>query len=309
MTERLSLSVIIPAYKRGESLARCLKALENQVRLPDEVLVVKRDGDTEVENALTQFASSKLLIRTVYVFEPGQVQALNAGLAAISSNSQVVCMTDDDTAPHTDWIEKIERHFLEDAELGGVGGRDEQVNRKSVEPQLASGVGVITWYGKIMGGHHQGVGEKRFVDHLRGANMSYRKEAISGLFFDTSLRGRGAQVYNDLAFSFAVRNAGWKLLYDPELKVDHFQEERFEKDMRGNFNYEAVVDGSFNRKKAVFKNLSFERKLSYLLYSLLIGDKFTPGLVQTLRLLPLEGLNGLKRFFATLQGLMLFSRS
>ncbi len=60
--------------------------------------------------------------RVVLVREPGVVAAYNRGLD--TATGDVVCFTDDDAAPHADWIERIERAFGEDAALGGMGGRD-----------------------------------------------------------------------------------------------------------------------------------------------------------------------------------------
>jgi len=38
----MSIAVIVPTYRRSQDLARCLEALQNQTRSPDEVIVVIR---------------------------------------------------------------------------------------------------------------------------------------------------------------------------------------------------------------------------------------------------------------------------
>ncbi len=64
--------------------------------------------------------------------------------------------------------------------------------------------------------------------------------------FRPRLRGAGAQVHNDLAFSLAVRRAGWRLLYDPALCVDHLPAPRADADQRAIFNAESYYNASYN---------------------------------------------------------------
>ncbi len=50
-----SLSVIVPTYRRPDEVIRCLKALENQNRLPDQVVVTVRPDDTASLESLYNF--------------------------------------------------------------------------------------------------------------------------------------------------------------------------------------------------------------------------------------------------------------
>ena len=71
----MRVSVLVPAWRRPEALARCLNGLTAQQRAADEVIVVLRDGDPE---SLAVTARSALAgLRTVDVEAPGQVAALN----------------------------------------------------------------------------------------------------------------------------------------------------------------------------------------------------------------------------------------
>ncbi|MCJ8281094.1 MAG: glycosyltransferase, partial [Rivularia sp. ALOHA_DT_140] len=60
----MSIAVIVPTYRRSQDLARCLKALQNQTRPADEVIVVVRDTDTETWSFLTAFDSKDLGLRS-----------------------------------------------------------------------------------------------------------------------------------------------------------------------------------------------------------------------------------------------------
>jgi cellulose synthase/poly-beta-1,6-N-acetylglucosamine synthase-like glycosyltransferase len=118
----MKITVLIPTYCRHEDLERCLIALQGQVRLADEVLVMVRDIDKETQDFLESFESAVLKLSIIHVTIPGQVAALNVGLNA--AQGDIIAISDDDAAPHLDWLAKIEEHFLLDPSVGAVGGRD-----------------------------------------------------------------------------------------------------------------------------------------------------------------------------------------
>jgi GT2 family glycosyltransferase len=220
----------VPTYRRADDLRRCLTALARQERRPDQVVVVAR-GDDDVTHSLLAGARwdgfSVELVRTP---GPGQVAALNAGLRA--ARGDVVAIVDDDTAPWPDWLKRIEAHFRDSPRLGGLGGRDMIMADGGSPVMETSYVGRISWYGRWVGQAHRGFGPPREVDLLKGCNMSFRREAIAGVWFDRRLKGAGAQWFNDAAFSLAVKRAGWQVVYDPAVRVDHFLAQRHEGDER-----------------------------------------------------------------------------
>jgi cellulose synthase/poly-beta-1,6-N-acetylglucosamine synthase-like glycosyltransferase len=277
----MTISVLVPSYRRPEDLERCLIALAGQHRLPDEVILVSRKGDqATLELAINWRASLPLAI--IEVDLPGQVNALNAGLDVVRHT--IVAITDDDAAPRPEWLARIEARFDNDLRLGGVGGRDWLHKDGKIDGRMRSPVGKILWFGRLVGNHHLGAGPPRDVDVLKGANMSYRMSALAGIRFDPSLRGNGAQVCNDLAFSLAVKAAGWKLVYDPAVEVDHYPASRFDLDQRNMFHPQAVEDEAFNRYWAMNQSLSprWKRKMA-LLWQHAVGTEATPGAIHVLR--------------------------
>ncbi|MFA9558188.1 glycosyltransferase family 2 protein [Evansella sp. AB-rgal1] len=280
----MKTSVIIPTYKRTNDLKRCLDSLNNQTMLPDEVVVVMRDVDVETLNFMKDYVPKKYYITEAYVSIPGQVAALNQGLEISKGN--IVCILDDDTAPRPYWLERIVARFSESEDIGGVGGRDWVHHGDKVEAGMKRIVGKVQWFGRVIGNHHLGYGEVRDVDVLKGANMSYRRTAIEGLWFDERLLGKGAQVHNDMAFSLSVRKKGWRLVYDPEAAVDHYPAQRFDSDQRGSFNEEAYYFGVYNETLIMSEYYSsFGRRFMFVMWSILIGTSDRPGIVQLFRLL------------------------
>lgn len=274
------ITVVVPTYQRASDLARCLAALEQQTRAPENVVVVRRNSDAETEAYLASRASSVLPLSVLEVTVPGQVAALNAAIESI--DAEIVAFLDDDAAPRRRWLELIEQHFARDPLVGGVGGRDHIVGDE--DGRLEPVVGLVQWFGKPIGNHHRGVGTAREVHLLKGANMSYRSAAIAGLRFDGRLRGGGAQVANDLAFSLAVGRNGWKLIYDPEVAVDHYQAERFDEDRRGVRSLNALRDRAHNHTLVMLEYLPLWRRPFFLAWAVLIGTRDLAGPIQCLRL-------------------------
>ena len=307
----MNITVIIPTYCRTQDLARCLEALEKQKRLPDEVLVIVRDTDSQTWSFFKNYNSAPLSVQTIEVTIPGQVAALNAGLDR--AKGDIISFTDDDAAPRPEWLARIEAHFLSDDRIGGVGGKDWMyVNDRLVDGERKI-VGKVQWFGRTIGEHHRGVEKSREVEILKGANMSYRRTAIADLRFDKRLLGSGAEVHNDLAFCLNIKKAGWKIIYDPEVEVDHYHGKRFDEDKRDCFNETAWFNEVHNETLVLLEYLPPLRKLIFIIWSILVGTRKAFGLVQWLRFLFKEGTLAGKKLFISLraryQGYLTWRRS
>jgi len=296
----LTISVVIPTYRRPKDLARCLDALKKQKVPIYEVLVVVRDTDRETWTFLQTFNPELLPMRTVTVNVSGVVAAMNAGMDANSGD--IIAFTDDDAAPHTDWLERIESHFLSDSNIGGVGGRDWVYHGTRLEEGEREVVGQVQWFGRVIGEHHLGVGEPREVDVLKGVNMSFRRSAIAEMHFDHRMRGNGAQLHFELAFSLALKRAGWKLIYDPKIAVDHFPGQRFNEDQRNQVNNLAFFNAVHNETLVLLENLPLIRRTVFVFWAILVGTRDAPGFVQWLRFLPKEGSLAGQKLRASLRG-------
>lgn len=293
----MTIAVLIPTYHRPQSLVRCLDALKKQSRIPDEVLVMVRDADAETKALLEhcEFASSTLRVVTVIV--PGVVAALNAGLEA--ARADIIAITDDDAVPRPDWLARINTHFRADPKVGGVGGRDWLHYDGKVDDGARKVVGRVQWFGRVIGNHHLGVGGPREVCVLKGANMSVRRAAIQSVRFDKRLRGTGAQVHNELAFSLAVKRAGWKLIYDPAVAVDHYLAPRFGEEQRDRYEW---TNAAYNETLSLLEHVTPMRRLVFIIWAVLVGTRSSPGLLQWLRFLPREGRLAGKYLRAALTG-------
>ena len=283
----MKISVVIPTYRRSQDLARCLTALKKQIRTVDELWIIVRDTDEETWKFLEDFERESLPLLTAVVTVTGVVAAMNVGID--SATGDIVAFTDDDAAPHPDWLQRIEAYYLGDEKVGGVGGRDWVYHGSELEDGAQPVVGKLQWFGRLIGNHHIGIGEGREVDVLKGVNMSFRQKAIANLRFDHRMRGTGAQVHFEVVFCLALRQRGWNLIYDPRIGVDHFRGDRFDEDQRDRFNPLALQNAVHNETLAILEYLSPLQRLVFATWAIAIGTRDARGLLQWLRFLPKEG--------------------
>ena len=277
----MQISVLIPTYRRPHELRRCLSALAAQVRQAEEVLVVVRDTDTETNAFLASCPPPTPGLRVIPVCESGVLAAMTAGIETACGD--IIAITDDDTEPFPDWLERIEACFATNPKIGGVGGRDWQAN----DHRSREIVGKIQWHGRVIGNHHLGVGGPREVDVLKGANCAYRAVPLKEIGFETRLRGDGAQVHWELALGIAMRCAGWKLIYDPAIALNHFIAQRFDNDVnhRGYFNAAGLNNSVYNETLILLTYLPPLRRAAFLAWAFAVGTWGEPGPLQVPRLL------------------------
>jgi glycosyltransferase involved in cell wall biosynthesis len=267
-----SLTVLIPTYRRPTELEQCLQAVLRQSQQPTEIIVVRQESDEDAARVINSF---KHAVYEVTVGEGGQVAALRAGLSRASGD--FVAVTDDDTVPRRDWLERLEAGFDDDS-VGAVGGRDVVHHGAEIEEGWEPIVGRFTWYGKPIGNHHLGIGEARDVDFLKGCNYAVRRVEFK---IPVGLLGSGAQLSNDLASCLELRRAGYRTVYDPRIVVDHYPGERHDEDHRSHPSRRARMNGTFNEAYSVF-SLARKVRIRYLIFHVVVGDTGSPGLVRTL---------------------------
>ncbi len=266
-------------------MKRCLNAIIGQQRQPFEIIVVLRSDDTESLQLLSNFPVENL--RPVFVRVPGVIAAMNAGLAA--AQGDIVAFTDDDAAPWPDWLGCIEQLFQDNPQVACVGGRDWQYKGSplALDDGIETRAGMMQWWGRVIGQHHwAAAGPAREVDVIKGVNCAFRADALRAVGgFDTRLAGTGAQVHWEMAVCLALKRAGWKVLFDPSLGVDHFPAARFDEDQRGLYNSLAQRNMVYNETLVLVEHLRGIRRVAFVVWAFLIGTRGAPGLVQVPRLM------------------------
>ncbi|MEM9753030.1 MAG: glycosyltransferase [Planctomycetota bacterium] len=303
-------SVVIPTTGRSQLIEKALRAIAAQNRPPREVIVVIRSDDTVTRHRLTAmaeeldqeeaFGGGQFSLRIETVDEPGLVAALNVGLYAVTS--EFVAFTDDDAVPGPAWLSSFEAVYRRDPSVGGVGGRDVIFENGAWIDARPCSVGRLSWFGRLGSNHHLGVGEAREVDFLKGVNMSYRADAAKMVGFDERLRGSGCQVANEVSLGLPLRRWGWRLLYDPQITVEHFPATRPPGDDRLSRDLGYLRDAAFNESLLICEQLGWARRLVFLVYAIVVGNRRHYGLGQALRFLPRRGRIVFSEWIATAHG-------
>lgn len=294
-----SLAILVPTWKRPDKLELCFESILSQSRRPDKLVVVYREVDTlgaQVIESYRERLSAFTSFIAINVETPGVVAAENAGLEVIGED--IVAFLDDDAEAPVDWVKRLIAHFESDPSIVGVGGPDLITGEKDPSyPYAREIVGKFTYYGKVIGNHHQKVARSQYVDVLKGVNMAFLKKQLPSL--DTRLSsehnvGNGSQWELDLCLS--MRKKG-KLYFDHEMWVrhhsnhDHFIELLNQRNNAHNLTYVVLKHGS-----------PLERT-SFIFYAFLIGNTQNIGILKYIQLLLKgDGLRASKLFYYSLWG-------
>ncbi len=272
----LKMSVVIATYQRPAALRAAVESLRNQTRPPDEVIIAAWGGDTESLSVVQSLTKSQAPERplpklvSVVATENTVLAKENTGMRAASGD--VICFMDDDAVAHSDWIERLQRHYV-DTSVGAVGGRDIVIKEgRGVPTREVTRVGSLAWFGRLIGNHHERAIGARDVDFLKGCNMSFRRDVLSPV--DPRLVGTIPYGF-EIDMGLTVRALGRRVVYDPEAQVDHYASS----DMSARLAALARTT-NHNQTYILLKHLSWPRKLVFLLYSLVIGDSNTIGLLR-----------------------------
>jgi GT2 family glycosyltransferase len=272
-------SVLIPSYRRCVLLEPCLRALARQTIAPGEVIVVWQGDDEPTRDKAEELARClSLNLRVVHAPEVGIVAAEN--LALDCATGEIILLIDDDAIAPPDWVERHLAHY-DDPTVGAVGGpannHDGQGHRfptHAVEP-----IGVITWYGRIIGNMYDQPPEwrsrpPRDVDHLVGYNMSLRRSAIDG--FEPALK-RYWQLFEADA-CLQVRARGYRVRFDPAIVVEHRPavSTAYTEDRSGDLAT-TVANASYNLGFVLSKHTPAPLQWVRWLYLLGVGTTWLPG--------------------------------
>jgi len=213
-------------------------------------------------------------------------------------------LTDDDAAPRDDWLKRIAMTYTEDERIAAVGGRDRVYSYKTgrLIQGSARAVGTVNWFGRVTGNHHLGAGRARDVDLLKGVNLSVRGELLRQLRFDRRLRGVGTEHHWELSLCLMLRRLGYRIVYDPEIAVDHYPQPRVDDSRK--FNSLELRDSTHNQTVALLEYLPLWQGAMYLIWASMIGSRSTPGATQLVRMLPNCEQDGWSRLRGAQRGLL-----
>lgn len=190
MTDRPTISVVIPVKDDAALLERCLSALRRQTVAPCEIVVV--DNVSSDASARVARAAGA---RVVCEQRPGIPATASTGYD--QAEGEIIARLDADSVPSGDWIERIGDRFRDRPDLAAVTGGA----AFSGGPQRLRRVGAALY----LGAYHLSLAPALGHVPLFGSNFAMRRSAwqrVSG-----TVHRQDPELHDDLdlAFHLGVR--------------------------------------------------------------------------------------------------------
>jgi GT2 family glycosyltransferase len=217
--------VIIPAWNGHATIADCLQSVRRASQSWNvEILIVESSGDAARDIVRAQFPEVRLIIPA------GRLQvgaARNLGLT--HATGELAFFVDQDCTVPENWFDRVVP-FFKDSAVGAVGGSLGVRN-----PRNWSGMGVyfLEFFRHIPENREAA----DCVGFLLGCNLAVRRTLFPQVQFPEQTLGE------DVMYSNAVRMAGFRLLYAPQISAKHWNRTGWDEFFRYNGKMGAAAAG------------------------------------------------------------------
>ena len=190
------ITVVIPVRDRPEMLARCLDMLD------DVQVIVVDDGsaDADAVAEVVGRRDAKLVRRPV---NGGPAAARNTGLDVVTS--ELVAFLDSDCVPDRGWLGQLAAHFADPLVA-------------AVAPRIT---GLAGDCGLDLGDQAARVVPNTRVSFVPTAALVVRRSALLEVAGDGPVFDPAMRVGEDVDLVWRLHEAGWRIRYDPTVRVGH----------------------------------------------------------------------------------------
>jgi GT2 family glycosyltransferase len=198
------VSIVIPSYKRKESLQKLLKSLSIEKNNYLEIIVVLQEEKN---------IRSHGKVKVYYLSKPSTPHAMNIG--AKMAKGDLIIFLDDDVLVRKSLIVNHVINFL-DPNIAATCGRVITLGQ-SIEPYHRR-VGRIGPLGGVSGGFSSTIRQE--VDTVIGCNTCWNKSVYLSLKgIDEQFTGNAIRLETDL--SLRAKKRGYKIVFEPKAIVIH----------------------------------------------------------------------------------------
>lgn len=224
MSQRSSVSIVIPAFNEEHFIRRCLQSCVNQTSAPDEIIVVNNRSTDATVSIVRQYQKEhpRLGIRLLHQNEhQGIAPTRNHGFD--HARGDIIARTDADAMIADDWVETIRRRF-EDPAIDAASG-----------PIVLYDMplpGFLFWLDRKLRLKHSREKNERF---LLGANMAIRARAWKTVRHLTQLDLED-QLHEDVDLALTLFKNDCEIVYEPTM-VAAMSGRRLDNSLRDFYHY------------------------------------------------------------------------
>lgn len=251
------LSIIIATRNRPDMVRKCLKNVYKQDYANFETIVVDASSNNKIKKIILK---SFPKVKYMYFANGKNKRPESKNLGLKNAKGDIVAFIDDDSILQNGWMEACINSYSR-SDIGGAGGVITDTNVPK-EIYGTDEIGKITFNGTRIGNFDKDPGAIVEVDHLRGCNMSFRREILEKIgSFDINYTGSNVLEETDL--SIRVKKAGFKIIFNPTMKVVHTAAAR-EVVFRETFTLRREFYIARNTTYFMLKNFGFYRTFAYI---------------------------------------------
>jgi GT2 family glycosyltransferase len=208
-------TVIVPSWNRRELLETLLTRLAVQTRPPAEVIVADNGSQDGADEAAERLGARVLRLGR----NLGFAAAINAGLR--ECRTELAAIVNNDVEPEVDWLERLERALVDDAQAHFAAGKILDARR----PELLDG----TWDLIARGGCAWRAGQGRPDGETWNRGKPIRIAPFTAALFRRALfeevgplEERFESYLEDVEFGLRCARAGRRGIYVPEARARHW---------------------------------------------------------------------------------------
>lgn len=214
----IDFSIVVCTHNRAALLADCIDSLLDQTidKSRFEIIIVNNNSTDNTEEIAQGFSKNNNNIKYFKETIIGYSAPRNCGWKNALGN--IVAYIDDDEAASPDWLESIKKAF--------------QIEEK---PDIVGGICLVKydktppdWFTESMGGtnknRQKGILNQRNDCYLGCGNIAFKKEVLEKLkgFSDNfNMKNDLLMIGEDTDICQRARKTGFRLYYDPEIKIYH----------------------------------------------------------------------------------------
>jgi glycosyltransferase involved in cell wall biosynthesis len=250
----MRFSLIICTYQRPEALFKLMNSVQEQILLPDEILIIDSSLDDNTKNVLRENNYPRLRYFRVGEENRGLTKQRNFGIQQVAETSEIICFLDDDIVLTPEYFKHLIDTYSQKPNALGVGGAiidevkwrksnlreiptftdfslDGYIRKDSLRFLLRKKIGLLgDSFPTFMPeeGHGRSVGflppsNKIYkVETFMGGVASYKKTVFQKLKFSTYFEGYG--LYEDTDFTLRCSKIG-NLYINTSAKLYHYHDE------------------------------------------------------------------------------------